>query len=138
MNRMSGTLARTGAVAIVVVMTGCTAFALPPNPTGTPTAAVLAFHEAWDTNDCALYTSVTTARYRSEQGPADCEDFAAAFLEQADLGWQVEITDESSADDGARVTSTESWTETDGVAQTQDFLYELVLVDSNWKIDSLS
>ncbi len=137
MNRVSRRFALAGTVTIIAAMAGCATLTPPPDSTSTPTAAVLAFHEAWDTSNCALYTSVTTARHRSQQGTADCDEFAAAVLEQADLGWQVEITDESREDDVARVSATETWTETDGVAQTQVFLYELVRVDNSWKIDIL-
>ncbi len=137
MNDVSSSLARTGAVALIALMAGCASVAPTADLTATPTAAVLALHEAWDTNNCDLFESVTTEGYRSELGPADCDAFAAAVVEQADWGWQVEITDESSTDDSARVSSTETWTESDGAEQTQVFLYELVLVDDRWVIDNL-
>jgi len=137
MNTVSRMVARAGAALVIALMAGCSAVALPADEAGTPTGAVLSFHEAWDTNNCELFESVTTAGYRRDLGPGDCDDFAASVAEQADWGWQVEITDESSTDDTARVSTTETWTESDGVEQTQVFLYELVLVNDAWVIDNL-
>lgn len=137
------TIALSAAIAITAVISGCspTPAPAPAPPTisteGTPTGAVLSFHEAWDSGDCDLFEAVTTEFYRTALGPDDCDVFAERSAEQSEWGWQVDVTDESVDGDAASVSTTESWTESDGVEQTQVFEYSLVLVGDDWVIDDL-
>jgi hypothetical protein len=102
-----------------------------------PQDAVLAYDQAYDEQDCALYQRVTTPGFQETLAPT-CDDFAAVtqtFLDSY-TDYDVEITQTDITGSTARVTTTESWV-LDGEPASQEYVYTLVLADGAWRIDGL-
>lgn len=102
-----------------------------------PRETVLAYDEAYDEADCALYQSVTTTAFQEALAPT-CADFEAAaqsFLESYEE-YDVAVDEVDVAGDTATVTTTESWM-LDGESSSQEYVYTLVRDGGSWRIDDL-
>lgn len=109
---------------------------------GTPSAAVLSYREAFVDEDCDLFISVTTPRFREENELDSCDDFLLA-VERSDKRSGAGYTNEEFGITGFRsensdaVVHTEQSVELDGERLEFAFDYTLVAGNGSWRIDQI-
>lgn len=99
-----------------------------------PRDAVHAFDEAWRTGDCAALEATTTEAYRVSTGWDDCAAFQESGPDTTD-GLSFSITGFNVTGSEATVTTKERYPDEEA---TFTGTYNLIKVDGDWKIDSVS
>lgn len=138
-------LAITGVIVSILAMvgTGLAVWGLVKvgGAVAQPALVVTQFNSSIDDADCDQFFATSTDAYRSSMGVADCAGFTE--LAEATVGglddYRVSVTGVNITDGTATVTTTESYTVTDGGETGSDpYEYTLVREGGDWKVDAVS
>ncbi len=111
------------------------------NGQSAPADTVKQFDKAWQTSDCGLVQSVTTAEYQKSLGFDDCATFttAAASLADSTNDYKVSVGSVKIQNNDAAVQTVETYYDVQkGENGSTSYTYDLVKSDGKWLISSVS
>jgi len=111
------------------------------NGQGSPADTVKQFDKAWQTSDCALVQSVTTATYQKNLGFDDCTTFQAAAKSLADStdNYTVAVGSVKIQNNEASVQTVESYYDVQNAQNgSTSYTYDLVNENGKWVISGVS
>jgi hypothetical protein len=128
-------------VVILLLIVGVivAAVVLAKNVFDGPLQAVDDYDQAWQTVDCALMQSATTADFQERNGFVDCATFEATAQPFSDsLGtYTVNVNSTSITNGVATIVANETWTNTEGDVTRYTYEYTLYQAGDKWLIDSV-